>query len=431
MRNTRKLTHRDIDVILAMGSATARSLILEMIVEDWVKKNHTHKISYNKKRKTYRTYVGIGKKRKEVTARSLDSLYEKIFTLSGTENIKSFRVVFDETLTFRRDGLGIKTQTIERDRQDYNRFVDDELANMDIAEIDSEYIARYINNLCHRLDMKTSSLDKFIYLLNHVFDYAHMKKYISESPMQYIDKRVYYKLCSASGRGTQVQKYTANEVEQLRQRLFQDVAGGYDGVAYATIVATYLGNRIGELPYLRWDDISNDSIRLHRQQTHSIEGGYREESYTKNERLSASANGRVIPFKASFKPLKKLFMEIRTAQLEAGFDSEYVFIYTINDDKKGQPITKNAINIRLRHRSEELGFDVTRMHGLRRYVNSELKKSGLKTDTCAYLLGHSPETNERFYSQTREEEIFDILDEIDVYTQKNDYTRNLQKKKRA
>ena len=55
MRNTRKLTHRDIDVILAMGSATARSLILEMIVEDWVKKNHTHKISYNKKRKTYRT----------------------------------------------------------------------------------------------------------------------------------------------------------------------------------------------------------------------------------------------------------------------------------------------------------------------------------------------------------------------------------------
>ena len=82
------------------------------------------------------------------------------------------------------------------------------------------------------------------------------------------------------------------------------------------------------------------------------------------------------------------------------------YIFT---DNRGEWISKNSYELFLKRQMRKLGYTITNNHSFRMTLNSNvLLKKGVSSANRAFILGHSVETNERFYSFTRDEQIDEI-----------------------
>ena len=75
---------------------------------------------------------------------------------------------------------------------------------------------------------------------------------------------------------------------------------------------------------------------------------------------------------------------------------------------------------RLRRLCERMGYNIINNHAFRMSLNSNVFiPLGLPVTQRAYLLGHSVETNERFYSHMKTESLVDLKDLLNSACQTN------------
>lgn len=277
------------------------------------------------------------------------------------------------------------------------RYISPKLANTSITSITETDIKKYTQEWVNRAHPKKKAFLDYKGVLNLIFGYAYLHKIIPQNPLDFVKNKPYMKSCDTRKAKPSEKILSPEEIEALktevRRRMGMDKYGSYYINGYAMLFAIETGVRVGELCALKWEDIGEQSIHIHSQQlARKTEGGkdYYIVPYTKNEK-GESEDGRDFPLT---KKLKALLSEIKENQKTLGIDSEFVFCH-----EDGEWIKSDAYETFLRRICRSKGFKVTNNHALRMSLNSNvLIPMGVSVADRAAMLGHSIETNLRYYS---------------------------------
>ncbi|MBO6147354.1 MAG: tyrosine-type recombinase/integrase [Lachnospiraceae bacterium] len=389
------------DIIYLDGEETSK--IERMIKEKYVEAHHSRDISFLENKNYWRTYTGTP--RKEVTRRNREDLIDYLYKYyKARENeTSSLQEVFNRSQGYRLNILNRSENTVERDRQVFERFYDKNFRMKPIGWFNDEYISRYINKRSKELNPKERALKDSLLILNRIFEYAlKQEKIISYNPVQCVDIRNYYKKCDSTVKSSEKKIFTIEEIEAIKARIKAEMSGKqYDIIGYAMLFSIETGVRVAEIPPLRWSDITDKGIHIHAQQRMTrIKGKGRtfsELSYTKNERLHPKG-GRFFPITDA---IHDILDNVREMQAALGISSDFIFC-----DEAGYWLNKETYSQRLRRMCKRMGYDITNNHAFRMSLNSNvLIPLGIPVTERAYLLGHSVEINERYYSHMRIESL--------------------------
>lgn len=127
----------------------------------------------------------------------------------------------------------------------------------------------------------------------------------------------------------------------------------YDFIGYAMLFSIATGVRVGEIPVLKWEDITDKGVHIHRQKRSTKVKGQKktleELPFTKNERRYPK-DGRYFPITDE---IAAILEEIRGKQSELGIKSEYIFCR-----EDGSWFDKDIYAQRLRRLCERMGYTI-------------------------------------------------------------------------
>lgn len=341
------------------------------------------------------TRVADGKKLKATTR---DALIDKLYDYYvGGEFDLTVKSMFKAALLEKAITENPKQNTLDKNEADFKRYISPKLANTSITSITETDIKKYTQEWVNRAHPKKKAFLDYKGVLNLIFGYAYLHKIIPQNPLDFVKNKPYMKSCDTRKAKPSEKILSPEEIEvlktEVRRRMGMDKYGSYYINGYAMLFAIETGVRVGELCALKWGDIGEQSIHIHSQQlARKTEGGkdYYIVPYTKNEK-GESEDGRDFPLT---KKLKALLSEIKEKQKALGIDSEFVFCH-----EDGEWIKTDAYETFLRRICQSKGFKVTNNHALRMSLNSNvLIPMGVSVADRAAMLGHSIETNLRYYS---------------------------------
>lgn len=249
--------------------------------------------------------------------------------------------------------------------------------------------------------------------MNLVFDYAYdpERRYISINPIPSKNK-AYEKNLTPTCAKPEDKAFQPEEVKLIQQHLWERASNTkYDVNAYAILFSSESGVREGEIPSLKWSDITDRAIHIHSQQNDEIRDGKKVYYYnptTKNEK-GVSHNGRFIPITSA---IRKILDELKSKQEALGIESEWVFCKA-----NGDWITTVAYYEALYKVCHKLGLKLSNNHAFRMALNSYVYvPMGLPVTERAKLLGHSVDTNLKHYTFARTDEYLEeISAQIDAF----------------
>ena len=381
--------------------------IMNNLKEVYVKKRHNAAITYyTGKGRGWRTYIGTGRKERKLIQRSTEEelysfLYDYYKSQDDTEALKglSFSELFEMYIAHKTEVLNRSAKTILNERSSFNRFVDEHLGSTKVIDITDEFLSIYLKEKVIQANPRPERLKRFIWLMQNIFTFAIRKRIISENPAVYLDPNDYLKDCDKTRKQDDQKIMSAENIQRLREMEWQNK---YNPFSLAILFSIEVGTRVGEIPPLRWSDIENGQIHIHRQQLiDKVKGGwtFHEVDYTKDERRNPH-DGRWFPITDAIQEILDACREYQDG-LHLEKPSEFIFCY---DD--GTWIRNTSIVLHLKRDCQKLGFHITNNHALRMSLNSNvLIPAGFDDQQRAYLLGHSVRTNLQFYSHTRRESV--------------------------
>lgn len=118
-------------------------------------------------------------------------------------------------------------------------------------------------------------------------------------------------------------------------------------------------------------------------------------------------NGRCFPITET---IRGHLEEIRTKQEKLCVRSDYIICR-----KSGERILKRHLERRIRRCCKRLGYSISNNHAFRMSLNSYvLIPLDIPVTQRAYLFGHSPEINLKYYTHARTDSLKDIKKIIDM-----------------
>lgn len=345
------------DIIYLDGEEISK--LDSMVKERYVSAHHTREISFLEHKNYWRTYVGSP--RKEVTRRERDDLINFLYNYYKGQELSSSTIqdVFERSQEYRLNTLNRSENTIERDRQAFERFYDQDFRSREIVTVTDSEIPVYINKRSKELCLKERALKDSVLILNRVFVFA-MKHdgIIQDNPVKYVDLQNYYQNCDNSTKSSDEKIFTEEEIESIKERIRLEMSEKkYDPIGYAMLFSIETGVRVAEIPPLRWSDITEKGIHIHRQQRMTrIKGEgrtFEELPYTKNERLHPKG-GRFFPITDV---IEDILTELKELQEKLGISSEFIFC-----DEKGDWLNKETYSQRLRRMCRRIGYEITNNH---------------------------------------------------------------------
>lgn len=379
------------------------------------------KIEYNEKSGFWKTMLPDKKrlfgKTKEIL---LDKLMEE-YGLYVTD--LKFETVFNRAIEHKDRTEAVNEDTLNYLKSTFRRFIDKGLANTDIRKIDSDKLAEYTLRMLREAQTVdeqgvTHKIKKKAYLsyksvLNVTFQYALAKDIITANPLLKLKNKAFYKECDCSKPVSDEKILSDEEIESVeacvRTRMGFKRYNGYFINGYAILFSIKTGVRVGEIPALKWSDIKENCIHIHAQQlSHDRKGGteYYYAGWTKDER-GESKGGRRFPLTHE---IRVLLDELKELQTMKGIKSEYIFC---NVD--GEWIKTDAYISCLHRLLASMGYDITNNHAFRMSLNSNVLDAKLHLPVAkrAELLGHSVETNLKYYTYASKGDMDDLVDLFD------------------
>ena len=398
---------------LSTAGEAEKNRLMNNAKRDYVDKHRDHAI-IGSDEKGYKYQVGRGRQdRRYIKSKTLDGMYDRLYKLFKAAERPTVKQVFELSQQDARDNKGNSLNTIDRKRQFYEQWITDDFGSMAVEDVDEEYIGHFIITQIKALSAKQKALEGCKGVLNQIFNYAFRHHMIGVNPMLYVDLTNYYKYCAPSTKTADDEIYSPKQYKRLKDYFADDQGKIYEPHRLAVQMTCIIGDRVGELPALRWDDVDfgRGYIHEHRQQRRERLKGAPSRTYdlnyTKNERQHPK-DGRYIPLTSE---LRKIVGDVKARQDAAGIRSEYLFC---NAD--GTPISKGSLNAYYRRSCNKLGISPTGLHAMRKTYNSlVLLKVDISPAERAYLLGHSLRTNEEHYTYTRREQVDDIRLKLDRF----------------
>ena len=352
-------------------------------------------------------YMTILPDKKKIYGKTEEILIDKLFDYYGLAiSDVSIAGVFELALAEKQTTQNVNPETIKRDRQTFNRFIISDFGARDIREISKVELRTYTQEMVQRIHPIETAFKAYKGILNLIFAYAMEYGIIKENPVPFVKNAVYLKGCERTKAKAENKILSKEEIDlvtkTVRSRMTQNRYHGYFILGYAILLSVETGMRVGELCALKWDDVKEDGIHIHAQQLMYKENGrnYYYVDWTKDEK-GFSQGGRRFPITIE---IRNLLSEIKSVQDSLGIESEYVFC-----NREGRWIYTKVYSDCLRALCRSLGFQVTNNHTFRMSLNSNVFiPLGIPVTERARLLGHSVETNEKYYSYARKNSMQDI-----------------------
>lgn len=348
----------------------------------------------------YYTKLGNGRIVKRKT--ELELLDFLLSYYSITVGDTSIRSVWNLALGEMRRTKTSTQKTFDELEYAYKRYIPDHFSQKDIRNVNEIEI----RELCKALvttrpadapvawRFKESAFLTFKGILNIIFNFALRENMISQNPVTKVENAEYIKLCESKRRNALDKTLKPDEIEmilkELSKRFEQKRYHGYYVYGYMIQLAIETGMRAAELCSLKWIDITED-IWIHTQQLEDSKPlRLYEVPWTKNEKKHEGF-GRHFPLT---KKIKKILTNLKANQNSMNVSSDYVFC-----NHEGKWISKRQYEKALQNVCKALNLPKTNNHALRMTLNSYvLIPAGIPVTDRAKLLGHSVETNLKYYS---------------------------------
>lgn len=357
---------------------------LKTKIEKFVNNYHSYKISYDEKRQCHRTMVRVSSsgKKKNITARTLDGLYEKIYRFyTGEQESIVLSVLISKTLMYFKGTVTDKTLAVYRGLWD-KYYANNKISKLKITDItyDMWFDFFYDTIKDNRLTKKQSA--QILIVLNKIYAYCIRKKILHTNPVQDIMKNDFPFRKEAPYNHIKAEGLTPGQVEKVEEWCELKLNGKRTKKVYPLAIQFNLrvGLRVGELKALTWNDIdfNRGCINIHSQVVSNYETDDADTfhySGTKHiDHLKSYENARLIPLTAHT-------MDILRTVRDYKLDDEYVF-----------PIRYHTFNARIKDAAKYAGvnnLDQIRTHTLRVTAATALYRKSNSVKTVQALLGHT------------------------------------------
>lgn len=362
-----------------------------------------HKQAIVQSERGFWTYVGSGQaNRKRVLRKTKEDLLDYLYEYYQAQAIPPMSLgdAIDRFIQYKLDVYDIDTGTATRNRFT-SRFFSG-IADRPIASLTADEIRTYIHS---KAPFKKYEIKAALQLLHGTFAWAleHDKK-VEKDVSYNIKPREFFKECAGQHTRTVAEKiFTPEEIDNIKAAAHEWTPNMR---AFAILLSIETGMRAGEIVSLKWEDIKDKVIHIHTQQQlvqdeygHRL--GFEELPYTKDERTNPH-DGRYFPLTAE---IRAILDEIRPLT----GDGKYVLA------EDSEWITKTSYEKYLKRQMKRLGYSITNNHAFRMSLNNNVLIPKRISDTDrAQMLGHSVETNVRYYSGSKAEraaELGDVLDD--------------------
>lgn len=355
----------------------------------------------------YHIYVkDAAKGRRQFKASTLEILKTKVYEfVKEQEGLKShtFKSCYEaaKALRTKRTKKNNKRysleNTINRMDSDYKRFFEGtEFELKEIGEITKEDVEEFIEDALTRFDLRKKGFNNLKSLLKKTFDYAFKEYYTAENVYERCDLSQFADLIMDDVPITK-RVHSAKEVEDILGYIHLYQAEHPDYIpSYALELQILIGARRGEIPPLTWDDISDDSIFIHRELVtlHKREGRDTDlhaiVEHTKNH------SNRMFPMTEE---LKEFFDRLRDVHRMYYKDSSFLF----PGGAITGTMTNNVVYKFYRKCCDKVGIKhtpgvVIGTHSFRRNaITRTVNKSGGNIYMASKLYGNSPRVAEANY----------------------------------
>lgn len=371
--------------------------IMVQIEELYVKQRHKPKI-YETERGWRTTIEGRRLVQRKSYAKMIHFLYQYYYMKENPpedpEPVKQTTIaeMIEDFICHKETVYKIDQATATRNRYSARFF--DGIGSRAIDDITADEIRVYIGGQT----FKEYEIKAALQLLKGAFKWYAGKGLISQDPAYSVEAREFFQQADRAKKTAEQKILLPLEIEKVKAAMRRELPNMR---AFGVLLSIETGMRAGELVTLKWSDIQDGCLWIHTQQRLVLDAdgkrqGFEELPYTKDERKHPH-DGRLFPITDEIRAI------LRDIEAVTGGDTTYIL------EERGEWITKTSYEKYLKRHMKALGFDITNNHAFRMSLNSNvLIPAGLSPAERAYILGHSIETNERYYSHTRKEQAADI-----------------------
>lgn len=348
--------------------------------------NHPYEIFTSMKHgeEYYLTYVFDETKkdnRRQISAKTMQNLENKIYNDYLKKQVRTFESVFDEWYKTDYKKKVSKT-TYPRTKTDYNRFLKDtKFSKKSISKISTLDVEDFIHTAIIDFELKEQGFKNLKSLLNGVFKYAKKKKYITENPIDLAEFST-TNIVKPKKQYKEDVVFTNEERDLIKKEIQTDTTNYKNSVPFAILLSFQLGLRVSELIALKWTDIKKNTIHIQRQEicyTLEDENGkqtiHEVVDYTKTEE-----SDRILPLSPD---ALKILEDVKKWNKEHKIKSVYIFA-----DKNDVNFNRQRINTRLYKYCEKINISKKSSHKIRRSVISALLDNVKNKDSVRQFAGH-------------------------------------------
>lgn len=370
--------------------------------ERYIQQLHHYKITQISTTGRWKTYYKKedGKlKAVEKTERS--DLIEVLYDIYTERSDKSATVgdIYDKILDHKIKCGRILEDSAKNYKTTFHKYFP-KLCSMPIKRLDEDRLIEELAAVAIKEKLPERRMKECVEHVHEVCKWAVAHNLISRDISYNIKPKDFYQHCDCRKKEASEKIFSENEIDLVRQDMMRNLNNVR---SHMILLSIETGMRLGELCALHVEDVNlkEGYIHIHRQQRRHTGGGkewYEEMPFTKDERLHPHG-GRKFPI------TKDVYDVLIGIDLHPG--QVYLF------EENGIWVKKYSVVRFLNRHCKALGLQITNNHAFRMSLNSnKFYAAGLNAKQRSYLLGHSVETNERYYTYTRDEEIDAMRDSL-------------------
>lgn len=288
----------------------------------------------------------------------------------GKSEEPTIESVFNEWIEQKMEYGEIQRQTKERYEVDFSRFFM-EIKGKKIKYFTEEDLEDFVKTSIHKNHLKAKAWGNLRSILSGIFKFAKKKGYTNISITSFLgDLEISRKAFCKDKKTDEESVFTDLEMRKLVGCLQENL----NIANLAVLMAAYTGMRAGEVVALKWEDINEKYIYVHRTQIRYREDG--KEIYEVRDFPKTEAGVRKIVIVENLKPILR---KLRTLNPF----TEYVFT------KGGEVMKKCVPSSSLRRMCDRAGIPRRGMHVLRKTYSTRLLNANVDEAVITNQMGHT------------------------------------------
>lgn len=305
----------------------------------------------------------------------------------------TIETVFCEWIEQKMEYGEIQKQTKERYEVDFLKFFEN-IKEKKMKYVSEEDLEDFVKTSIHKNNLKAKAWANLRTILIGIFKFAKKRGYTNISITSFLgDLEISRKAFCKDKKTDEESVFTDSEMRKLVKCL----QGKPNMANLAVLVAAYTGMRAGEVVALKWEDINEKYIYVHRTQIRYREDGrdiYKVRNFPKTE-----AGVRKIVIVENLKPI------LKRLRLMNPF-TEYVF------EKDGEVMKKCVPSSSLRRMCDKAGIPRRGMHVLRKTYATRLLNANVDESVIINQMGHTDITTTKGHYYYNDKAIDNMAESI-------------------